>query len=626
MVKNVKSNVPPLITVVTVTFRDAWSVVKTARSVFSQTFKDFEYLVVDGGSGDGTAELTEFLKVNGLLDKAIIEPDKGVYDGMNKGILAATGEYVCFMNAGDVFTDATTLERVAMFLKSHDVDGCLGWGELNGLIWASWSESEAFKIASLGFCHQALYVRRALLAACPFDDRESKTDSDTLQLGRLYASGARIPIIPEVLAVRGGEPGISANLDRSKRSIVDTIATEYKQLSISDAEQLVDFRRACAHADHVLNLLTRVNGVTKSHLAKLVLDTLFLQQSRKLKSDEFNRLRDTSLDIVRAADENEYDRLLECQSRKVVTLTALQNKRMSLNTEIDKFRREEDTRFSKLESEGLSKLQTVDDNVIVALTSFPARISTVHFVVRSLLMQTRRPKEIHLFLGRDEFRSHSHLPSVLRAYEGKGLVIHFAKKTCHQYDKFLHGAHLNKDHDYVIVDDDVIYPPNALEAILQGRDSFPGHVIGNRCHLMPPPTGGSIPPYSEWKREASLDRASFRLMPTGAGGVLYPKGFLNTPFVCDVSEILATAPYADDIWLKVCAIAQGISTYATPLSSGSKWYHRYTPTMRAGTLMDVNVGLGLNDLQMARCCAWLDIKRSSWRNDLQDAMEVSCTP
>jgi glycosyltransferase involved in cell wall biosynthesis len=617
----------PLITIITVSYHDAWAVVKTARSVFSQSFKEFEYIIVDGESLDGTAEFGSFLEIAGLLGKSIIEPDKGVYDAMNKGIKVASGEYVCFMNAGDIFADNNVLERIAIFLKNHVVDGCLGWGSLNGQVWGSWSESEAFKIASLGFCHQALYVRRARLLTCLFDDRKHKTDSDSLQLGRLYAAGAKIPVLPEVLAVRGGEPGISANLDLTKFSIIDTIISEYKEFNTVDAEKIVSFRRNCANVEYILSLMSRVGGFAKCHLAQLVLDTLFLQQSRNLYDNKIARLRDASLEALMvegaAVAENHYHRLIAAQSIKAALLKIGRNQCEIIDAEIKKFSREEDIRIEKLEKSGFFASQKIHDDVVVALTSFPARIKTTHFVIRSLLMQTHRPKEIHLFLGLDEFPKQHNLPSALKAFEGKGLIIHFVKKTCHQYDKFLHGVHLNIENDYIIVDDDVIYPPNAFEALLLGRDNFPGNVIGNRCHLMPPLTEECVAPYCEWKREVAFSRPSFQLLPTGAGGVLYPKGFLAAPFVCNTKEILATAPYADDLWLKACAIAQGISTYATPLSSGSQWYHRYTPTMRVGTLMDVNVGLGLNDLQMERCCAWLDKKRPGWRQDILETVEVS---
>ncbi|MBR9834396.1 MAG: glycosyltransferase, partial [Alphaproteobacteria bacterium] len=131
----------PFFSIITVAYRDAWAASKTARSVFRQSFDDFEYIFVDGNSQDGTAALVEFWREQSLIDKAVIEPDRGVYDAMNKGIDIASGRYVCFMNAGDVFASDSVLRRAHEILTSSELDGCLGWGELNGQIWASWCPS-----------------------------------------------------------------------------------------------------------------------------------------------------------------------------------------------------------------------------------------------------------------------------------------------------------------------------------------------------------------------------------------------------------------------------------------------------------------------------------------------------
>lgn len=71
------------------------------------------------------------------------------------------------------------------------------------------------------------------------------------------------------------------------------------------------------------------------------------------------------------------------------------------------------------------------------------------------------------------------------------------------------------------------------------------------------------------------------------------------------------------MWLKFNALAKGIPTFATELSSGSEWYHRYTPTMRAGTLMAENVELGLNDIQIKQCATWLNEQQPNWRDLLK---------
>ena len=163
----------------------------------------------------------------GLIDISVCESDDGVYDAMNKAARLANGDYVCYMNAGDVYPEDDTLNRIVATLRKHNTDGLLGWGSLNDNIWASWTQGSAFKLSSLGFCHQSLYVKRELLLQVPFDDRRFKTDSDTLQLGALYEHGAKIEIVPEVWAVRGGDAGISADLERSKRSIKATFCLLY---------------------------------------------------------------------------------------------------------------------------------------------------------------------------------------------------------------------------------------------------------------------------------------------------------------------------------------------------------------------------------------------------------------
>lgn len=614
-------NSTPFFSIITVTYNDAWSLMKTARSVFEQSFENLEYIIVDGGSQDGSAALINFWKTQGLADQGVSEKDGGVYDAMNKGMRMASGRYVCFLNSSDVFADKDVLDRVHKVLSSDEYDGVLGWGELNGQIWASWIESEAFKMASLGFCHQSLYLRRELLLQHPFDDRSNKTDSDTLQLGSIYASGAKVPIMAEVLAKRGGEPGISAHLERTKISILDTLLKEYPSLSEQNAGDVIDFRRRCEGGEKVAALLAHPDKRLAHHLAIMVLDTLFQRASKNLPQEVATRLMRISLDVLGAATNTEQahniTRLIDCQNLRAQKLVAAAEVRRDLDRAVTKFEDEENRRIEKIHTAGTISENTERSDFVISLTTFPARIKTVHFAIRSLFEQTRPPKEIHLWLGRDEIPGPNWLPSRLRELQPLGLRIHFCDRTHHQYDKFLHNAELNADAPFVIVDDDVIYPPQALERLLEGHQMHPEAVIGNRCHWIAMTEDGTVAPYMKWQREARLDRPSFRLMPTGAGGVLYPKGFFTDPIVTDIDKILSHAPYADDVWLKVCALARQIPTFATALSHKSDWYHRYTPTMKEGTLMAANVERGLNDKQIELCLDWLNHVSPNWKTNLQ---------
>ncbi len=100
----------PKISVITVVFNGKDTLEKTIASVAAQTYSNVEYIVVDGGSNDGTVELIK--KFGDVITTWISGPDGGIYDAMNKGIGLATGEYLWFINSGDEIYDAHTLERI----------------------------------------------------------------------------------------------------------------------------------------------------------------------------------------------------------------------------------------------------------------------------------------------------------------------------------------------------------------------------------------------------------------------------------------------------------------------------------------------------------------------------------
>lgn len=614
----------PFFSIVTVTRNDVWALTKTARSVFRQGFKNFEYIILDGASNDGTDSLAKFWKSAGLVGKFVSEPDSGVYNAMNKGVRLANGHFVCLLNAGDIFASDDVLEKAFNALNGFKLDGILGWGELNGQIWASWAGHEAFKLASLGFCHQSLFVKRDLIIERPFDERSFKTDSDTRQLGSFYEHGADIKIIPEVLAIRGGEPGISANLERTKISIINTLVEEYAPLTTNDAEKVLLFRRTCEEPEYIMSLLASAPPKLRLHIAYMVLDTLFLRQSAKMSQKQVNDLYiRASQALCDTADKNlkkeVIQKLLTAQSARLALMDRHKESSKKLKNDLRIFQEEEDKRISKLSSERTVKPYIGD--FVVSLTSFPARIPSLHHVIRSLFEQTVRPREVHLWLGQDEIPNKNWLPKALLNFEALGLKINFARRTFHQYDKFLHNSQVNGNVPFVIVDDDVIYPPNSMEELVLTHNRFPNAVIANRAHMIGISEAGEIKDYSHWRREIEVVEPSLLAFPTGAGGVLYPVGFLTDTDVTNIPNILSHAPYADDVWLKVCALARGIPTMTTRLSKGSTWYLRYTPTMREGALHATNVDLGLNDMQLSRSFEWLSKIKPMWRDDLLNELQ-----
>ncbi|GAB3960912.1 glycosyltransferase family 2 protein [Spirosoma harenae] len=110
----------PTVSIITITYNAERFLERTIRSVLAQQATDFEYIVIDGGSKDGTLAIIK--QYEKAITDWISEPDKGLYDAMNKGLHRAKGDYVWFMNAGDELYDSTTLANLLNRIKTTHAD------------------------------------------------------------------------------------------------------------------------------------------------------------------------------------------------------------------------------------------------------------------------------------------------------------------------------------------------------------------------------------------------------------------------------------------------------------------------------------------------------------------------
>jgi glycosyltransferase involved in cell wall biosynthesis len=109
------------ISIVTVCFNAATTIEDTIRSVLSQRYSDLEYIIVDGGSNDLTVEL---IKKYPKITKFISEPDRGIFDAMNKGLKMASGDVVAFLNSDDFYIDNNVLNQVRVTFSNPQIDAC----------------------------------------------------------------------------------------------------------------------------------------------------------------------------------------------------------------------------------------------------------------------------------------------------------------------------------------------------------------------------------------------------------------------------------------------------------------------------------------------------------------------
>jgi len=120
--KTNKENI--LISIITVVYNGETHLEQTIKSVLNQTYPNTEYIIIDGGSTDGTLDIIK--KYNDKIAFWVSEPDNGIYDAMNKGIELATGEWINFMNAGDTFANKNTIEKIFSKSSYEEVDVIFG--------------------------------------------------------------------------------------------------------------------------------------------------------------------------------------------------------------------------------------------------------------------------------------------------------------------------------------------------------------------------------------------------------------------------------------------------------------------------------------------------------------------
>lgn len=174
-----------IVSIVTVCLNAEEEIESTLLSVLNQSFTDIEYIVVDGGSTDGTVNVIR--KYQDRIAHFISEPDKGIYDAMNKGVDLATGEWINFMNAGDCFASNTVVEEMMNGMDSYcDVlfgNTILVRGDYHMVRKGQYLEND-FPILS----HQSVFVKTGLLKERHFD-LKYRISADFAFLYDLYKEG-----------------------------------------------------------------------------------------------------------------------------------------------------------------------------------------------------------------------------------------------------------------------------------------------------------------------------------------------------------------------------------------------------------------------------------------------------
>ena len=226
----------PTLTIVTVTYNAAELLEKTILSVLEQTHNNVEYIIMDGNSTDATVKCIR--KYKNQLSYWESKPDRGIYHAMNKGVAKATGSWICFLNAGDVFDDKFVIEKMVAAIPA-DKSAKILYGDV---ITIGKDGERNEKLASapcnkhrMYFCHQSAFVLTSLLRTYPFDENY-KMSADFKFFKESYYRGDGFMHMPFPVAIydmsgisnTNRAAGISENMDVIKE--VDRGIVKYKFL------------------------------------------------------------------------------------------------------------------------------------------------------------------------------------------------------------------------------------------------------------------------------------------------------------------------------------------------------------------------------------------------------------
>lgn len=239
-----------VLSIITINYNNNAGLIKTMQSVINQTCKQFEYIIIDGGSNDGSKET--ILQNTDHISYWVSEKDKGIYNAMNKGILAAKGEYILFLNSGDILNEKNVLQNClpSLMQQTDFVYGNTFFDKNGKQAFVNYPDKLSFSFfLTDSLCHQSTFIKKSL-----FDDslynEDFKIISDweffVLKICKENKTYKHIPVTVSVFDVAGASAQQLAFNDRERNMVIEkhfpAFAADYayiKALKLRRVKQLV---------------------------------------------------------------------------------------------------------------------------------------------------------------------------------------------------------------------------------------------------------------------------------------------------------------------------------------------------------------------------------------------------
>lgn len=233
-----------------------------------------------------------------------------------------------------------------------------------------------------------------------------------------------------------------------------------------------------------------------------------------------------------------------------------------------------------------------NSNIIVSLTSFPARINQAWISIETIFQQNYKPNKVVLVLSEIEFPNKK-LPKKIQQQIHRGLEIIWTNDNIRSYKKLIPTIKRYPHATIITIDDDIFYEPWRLEDLVDFSKQYPGCIIGHRGWEISTTSEEGLRPYEDWKR-ADLYTNNDNVFLTSGAGTLIPPNVLDREILLDKKLAIKLCPNADDIWLWAVSRLSNVPTYCL----GNHDLRNISTLSTTPNLKADNLYNGLNDIQI----------------------------
>lgn len=606
----------PQVSVVIPAYNAERFIARTLDSVLCQTLKSLEVIVVDDGSTDGTRTIVSEYVSKDPRVSLICQTNQFAGVARNNGMSHASGQYYYFLDADDyIEPEALSLmvanaERYAADIvvarsSSYDnatheeslIDYSIQGVEIGRPLPQSVISQVVFQ-SFVGWpwdkLFRASFVRRHDLRFQPL-----RTTNDAYFTFVALALAQTVYCMDEVLFHHRTNNGSS--LENTRRKSWDCALEAVRYIK----DRLIAFgvyeqtRRSYENwVSHFIlwNIATlepdaaeRLTQAAMTSLEAFPDDPEYYDERHDFLFARYvgaprNRL------IFRLIEQD--DRILDLQ-RDLADKEALEQRLSDAQSMIDRLRSSHSYRLgqallkpvsalnrpwlweakNKLRRTGIHAIRAMrrrKPKLIVSMTSYPARIGTVHLAIRSLLAQRMLPDKIILWLCKADFpRGMADLPQSLKDVLWHDVVIRWVDEDLKPHKKYYWALQEFPNDHVVTVDDDLVYRNTMIADLMAMHRRYPNAVVASRTHLIMFDGNGVPTPYEQWIYEAPhyhpalVGVPSQRLFATNGAGTLYPAEVSMPAKTFDMADIRNLCLTADDLWLKVMQLKAGIPVVAS---------------------------------------------------------------